>query len=108
MHRLFHVPELVHCIVDEAAGKRGEPHIRCCGSHDTGMRYDAYEAVTALGLTSRVFREASLDAIWHTQLTLIPLFRSVGLVQETDMTHTDEGEGIRNYVRLTWYLMCSP
>ena len=101
-HRIFRISELVHAIVevvakngqnddddenkDEDGDEEDEGEDEDIEgrqpSHFTHMSEDAYRDVTSLGLTSKIFREATLSAIWDTQYSLIPLFRSVGLVKQ--------------------------
>lgn len=93
-HRIFHIPELVHTIV-EAAATGGRLPLRFIHTS-----VDAYRDVTSLGLTSKIFREAALKAVWDTQYSLIPLFRSVGLVGRLPSDICMEGRSVvKTFVR---------
>lgn len=78
MHQIFYIAELVEMIVQAVADRRPDHYFQY---RYTNLCVEAYNSVQSLGLTAKVFREASLDAIWHTQKSLVPLFLSVNLLQ---------------------------
>lgn len=80
MHRIFLIPELVGCIVEKAVIHAHRKQDRF--SQLTRLSTAAYRDVTSLGLTSRIFREPSLDAIWSIQISFLPLLRCIGAVTE--------------------------
>lgn len=100
MHRLFTIPELVDVVVHCLAPRNdtAEPRSTAApgipsGSNLTGLPSDTWRDVTSLGLTASLFRESALNAIWHTQHSLLPLLRSVDVADIGD----DQPDG--RYVR---------
>lgn len=79
MHKLFCVAELVELIVQNVTvltspRKRSRTHLSL-------LHPVSYKDVKSLGLTAKVFREPSLNAIWReAQCSLFPLLRAIDLV----------------------------
>lgn len=85
MHRVLCIPELVGQIVDMTAAELEHYHIglqwfKTMGHEEPTPGPDRLRDLESLGLTARIWREPTLDAIWHTQYSLAPLLRSVGAV----------------------------
>lgn len=101
MHRVFTVSELVELIVENVAGherltrsrrESDEPNL-------SGLSSTVYRDVTSLALTASLFREGSLNAIWHTQHSLLPLLRSADAVIHVRRRDPVDGWFIEDYVR---------
>lgn len=105
MHRIFFIPELVECIVEKAAIHAR--HYQDRSSQLTRLSTAAYRDVTSLGLTSRIFREPSLDAIWTIQIAFLPLLRCIGAVTE-HMSLDEDGKVVTTYVCYLSLLATSP
>ncbi|TCD62915.1 hypothetical protein EIP91_006242 [Steccherinum ochraceum] len=101
MHKIFLIPELVSAIVDFVATPvivDDEVHMPMHreGSPLTGMNEESLTNLQSLSLTSKIFREACLDCMWHTQCTLIPLMRSVNAMADAG---PQEGHAIPALIR---------
>lgn len=84
MHPLFAIAELVGFIVLQLAPSDDDVITNSFQPvHFTCLDQDSYHALTSLGLTASVFREASLDALWRNQCTLVPLLRASGMNTRT-------------------------
>lgn len=94
MHRALYITEIVESILQEIAAQvtsadPGERH------RHTGLTRDAYKTIRSLGSMARVFYEPCLDAMWHTQTSLVPLLRSIDIIK----THLEPDIGWWTYVR---------
>ena len=102
MHRLFCIAEVVDNIVDAVASQGlGEDEVEdddIDPPQFTGIRDErAFETVKALALTSKIFREATLNAMWSTQKSLLPLFRSIGIISDEPELEGGSLTGSRTY-----------
>ncbi|TCD66084.1 hypothetical protein EIP91_001842 [Steccherinum ochraceum] len=80
MHSLFLITELVeHIVASMAKVERPDPD-NLCHCLIQSLTPDAAKDIRSLGLTARLFRDPTLDALWRVQSSLAPLFRSVGAV----------------------------
>ena len=86
MHRLFLIPELVEVIVEYLVLFDGSFDSRDKTSF-TGLLPESYKDVKSVGLAARVFREASLNAIWCRTYSLVPILRSAGIVSMPAPVH---------------------
>lgn len=79
--------------------ERCDPHTRwsCPPFNDVLTR--SWVTLKALSLTSKVFQEPCSNAIWHTQISLIPLLRSIDILEES--TTLEEWGLETKYVRPT-------
>ena len=80
MHPMFTIPELVERIVFFVSTLPEDTSRITKRSSRSSSGYlppGAYVDIVSLGLTASLFREPSLDQIWRTQTSLIPLLRSV-------------------------------
>lgn len=104
MHRLFCIAEVVDNIVDAVVSKRldedeDDDDVDVDDPHQFTGIWDerAFKEVKALALTSKTFREATLNAMWSTQKSLLPLFRSIGIISD----HSEvEGRRSWTYARV--------
>ncbi|KAH8103267.1 hypothetical protein BXZ70DRAFT_924803 [Cristinia sonorae] len=108
MHKIFLIPELVHPIVHFLTGDDSEETRDFSdGGSDLlcDMHWTVYMNVTSLGLASRVFRRACLDAIWERQTSLVPLLRSIpGLLKkERYQFHLQRGISQEDIVQIMTY-----
>ncbi|KAH8101432.1 hypothetical protein BXZ70DRAFT_1064014 [Cristinia sonorae] len=104
MHRVFYVAELVELMV-EAAVDRDTTYIQDHG-HLAPLHplpRASFAAITSLALTCKLFREPCLNAMWHTQISLVPLFRSVGAVMEYEREYILRRPLHEDYSALLFY-----
>lgn len=99
MHQLFTIAEVVDNIVKDIAHEHApSPYCRSTRRGYTGFATDeVYKTIKALRWTSRLFEEATLDAIWETQRSILPLLGCIDLIRAEPREPT--WGGIK-YVRL--------
>ena len=82
MHDVLLIPELIEAIVQHVIN-RG-PIVRRNTTGDMALACklhpDARRDILSLGLSSKAFRQVYLDAMWHTQFSLVPLLYAVGVI----------------------------
>ncbi|TCD62907.1 hypothetical protein EIP91_006234 [Steccherinum ochraceum] len=82
-HKVFSTFELVAQIVKLAAAEE-DPWLKPAGWQDLqlGVSWTAYQVLKALSLTAITFREHCLNEIWDTHYSIIPLLRSIDVIEE--------------------------
>lgn len=116
MHSVFTIPELVQTIVESTVERRSRVHRVLHPPQDdhtlSDLTRDSWNALKALRLTSKAFQEPCLDAMWHFQTSLVPLFKSVGIVVTNVLEAPDPASGatagyVRTLPSLLVYAACS-
>ena len=115
MHAVFTIPELVQTIVESTVDRRSRIHRVLYPPKDdhtlSDLTRDSWNALKALRLTSKAFQEPCLDAMWHCQTSLVPLFKSVGIVVTNVFEAPDPATGatagyVRTMTPLLVYAAC--
>ncbi|KAH8090994.1 hypothetical protein BXZ70DRAFT_489009 [Cristinia sonorae] len=86
MHQVFCISEIAERFVENLVQRslKQQPEDDSTRLDFIALDLHSYYAIRSLGMASRVFREPCLDAIWHTQISLVPLLRSVGAIESKD------------------------
>ncbi|KAH8091374.1 hypothetical protein BXZ70DRAFT_1067346 [Cristinia sonorae] len=94
MHKVFLISELLESILQHVADTPKD-HVNT--AYSTGLSFPAYNAVTALTQTARIFRQPTLKVLWHTQFSLVPLFKALGMVRLKSTKRARNGKEFNIY-----------
>lgn len=87
MHQLFRIAELVELMVQHVAVRAYQPQRRGRQKQTFPLQLHARHDLLSLGLTSKIFLEHALNALWHTQTSLTPLLRIAGVLGAKRIYH---------------------